>query len=230
MLLALALVAAAPTAAPAPPVEAVAPAAPAILAVAGEVRASQIARVPATADRVVARLPEGTAAAQWSEAERLALVRNRYPGRPYPLLQTGTVRLVRAPGPAPAATPASGDALPCFASTTPIAAGTYLAPDMLTPAACDGAAQGGWLAYDAAAGAFRARRAIPAGTCLGRFAEPTVPGATEGARLVYRTGEGPVTVEREVVALQSARVGRAVFVRAEDGTVLAAPLAVEARP
>ena len=52
-----------------------------------------------------------------------------------------------------------------------------------------------------------------------------VPAAREGAEVLYRTSEGPVTVEREVVALQSGRAGQRVFVRTEEGKVLTATVA-----
>jgi flagella basal body P-ring formation protein FlgA len=56
------------------------------------------------------------------------------------------------------------------------------------------------------------------------------PSATEGTALVYRTREGPVMVEREVVALQSGRAGRPVFVRTKEGKVLSATLAGTEEP
>lgn len=44
-----------------------------------------------------------------------------------------------------------------------------------------------------------------------------------GQRLYVTARSGPVAVERQVRALQSARPGQSVFVQAEDGTVFAVP-------
>jgi flagella basal body P-ring formation protein FlgA len=194
-----------------------APAAVPITAADGQLRASQIAHVPPLRDTVIATLPEGAGKVTMSEAARLGLIRNRFPGARYRLRQLGEVLVVRD-------TVAVDADAACAVSRTPIAAGAYLASDDLGRVACRAEATGGWLGYDAGARSFFARREIPAETYLGRASAGAVPAAREGAELVYRTSEGPVTVEREVVALQSGRVGQPVFVRTEEGKVLSATL------
>ena len=195
---------------------------PLIAAADGGIRASQIAFVPAERDRVVAKLPEGTGQVELTEAERAALLRSRYPGERYRLRHLGSLRVVRA-GPKPAADAGVG----CVATRVSVRAGAYLDQPDVEPASCQPGASSGWLGYDPQAKSFFARRDIPAGTGLGRIASLTPPATVAGSRAVYRTTDGPVTVEREVVALQSARDGARVFVRTESGEVLAASLMEE---
>lgn len=91
------------------------------------------------------------------------------------------------------------------------------------------------------------RRAVPGGRldasrvpAIVRFersapavAHPTgaltaAPAVKPGEKLHVATRVGPVSIEREVLALQQGRPGRRMFVRAVDGTVFAA--ALEAQP
>jgi hypothetical protein len=58
-------------------------------------------------------------------------------------------------------------------------------------------------------------------------AAPAAPAVQAGDRLTVRVDVGPVTVEREVRALQPARAGGEVFVRTPEGVVLRARLAGE---
>ena len=60
----------------------------------GQLRASQIAAVPAPRDAVIATLPEGADEVAMDEATRLGLIRNRYPGAHYRLRHDGEVRIV----------------------------------------------------------------------------------------------------------------------------------------
>lgn len=184
----------------------------------GQVLASQIAEVPAGRDAVIATLPDGAGEVAWSEVARTDLIRNRYPGARYRLRHDGPVRILRE-----AAVEADPEAA-CTGATASIPAGAYLTTGDVGPAHCQREAAGGWLGYDVAARSYFARRPIPAGTYLGRLSVSPFRSVAEGSRLVYRTTEGPVAVEREVVALQSGIDGRAVFVRTEEGKVLAAPL------
>jgi hypothetical protein len=189
-----------------------------ISAAGGQLRASQIAVVPTDHDAVIATMPEGAAEVAMSEATRLGLIRNRFPGARYRLRHDGPVRIVREV----AAADATAE---CAAARASVAVGAYLAAEDLRSVPCQREATGGWLGYDVAARSYFARRPIPVGTYLGRIAAGASPSAAAGAGLVYRTSEGPVTVEREVVAVQSARAGRPVFVRTEEGKVLSATLA-----
>jgi hypothetical protein len=56
-------------------------------------------------------------------------------------------------------------------------------------------------------------------------AAPAAPAVQAGDRLTVRVNVGPVTVEREVRALQPAAAGAEVFVRTPEGAVLRARLA-----
>lgn len=56
-------------------------------------------------------------------------------------------------------------------------------------------------------------------------APPAAPAIRAGDPLTVRIDIGPVTVEREVHAIQPARAGHAVFVRTPEGAVLRAHLA-----
>lgn len=197
-----------------------APVAMSITAADGQLHASQIAVVPPQRDTVIASLPEGAGEVTMSEATRLGLVRNRFPGAGYRLRHEGDVRVIRE-----AAAAAVDTEAVCVVSRTAIAAGAYLASGDLGSVRCRNDATGGWLEYDAGARSYFARREIPEGTYLGRASANAVPAARKGAEVLYRTGEGPVTVEREVVALQSGRAGQPVFVRTEEGKVLTATVA-----
>lgn len=196
-----------------------------IAAADGQVRASQIAAVPARRDTVIATLPEGAGEVAMSEATRLELIRNRYPGTRYRLRHGGPVRIVRE-----AASVVADAGAGCAAARTSVEAGAYFAAGDLAAVPCQRETAGGWLGYDVAARSFFARRPIPAGAYLGRVSASPLPTATEGTALLYRTGEGPVAVEREVIALQSGRAGRPVFVRTQDGKVLSATLAGAEEP
>ena len=185
----------------------------------GVVRAHDLASASPNGDAIVMTLPERAASAEVSEAKRRELLRAAFPGGRFALRQNGPVRVVRKSGPRTAR--AGG---PCYASGAAIAQDDAISQGDLLSVACRGGPSGRYLRYDAAAGAFFARRAIAAGAYLGPVKLATGAGAKKGAELVYRTAEGPVVVERKVVALQPARPGRRVFVRTDDGRVLVSTL------
>jgi flagella basal body P-ring formation protein FlgA len=186
--------------------------------------ASQIAAVPASRDIVIATLPQGAAEVTINEGTRLELIHNRYPGAPYQLRHDGSVRFVRE------AAASVAERADCAAARRPLAPGDYLAPGDLARVRCQQQVGSGWLRYDAGARSYFARQAIPAGSYLGRVSTNQAIVTSEGATLFYRTSEGPVVIEREVVALQPGHAGNAVFVRTEEGKVLSAPLAGEEVP
>jgi hypothetical protein len=212
--LALLALAAAATAAPPPPL-------PAITVADGRVLARDIARVSPDGTAVVATLPTGSAQTELSEEQREALLRNRFPGGRFALRHSGTLRVVRAPAPR-AAEPGT-----CYAARADIPASTAIERALLAEVACTREAADGWLVHDAATRTLFARDDIPAGTYLGHVRPGSVGTVAAGAKLVFRTREGPVTIEREVVALQPARGGRPVFARTRDGEVLHSALAEE---
>jgi flagella basal body P-ring formation protein FlgA len=91
---------------------------------------------------------------------------------------------------------------------------------------CDAEASAAALSFDAKASALRASGNIEAGAYLGRIAVPRAADVQAGQKLILRSTEGPVTVQRSVVALQPGRSGGRVFVRDADGEVSSAKLAL----
>lgn len=69
------------------------------------------------------------------------------------------------------------------------------------------------------------RLEAPAPSAVSEALPPVAPAVRAGDPLTVRVAIGPVTVEREVHALQSGRAGQAVFVRTPEGVVLRAQLA-----
>lgn len=195
---------------------------PSVAVVDGYVLARDIARASPDGAAVVATLPAGARQIELTEDKREALLRNRFPGGGFVLRHSGTLRVVRAPG-----IEREANLGTCYAAGSDIPAGIALERAMLAEVACTRETAGRWLAHDAASRTLFARNDIPAGTYLGhvRLAAPGT--VAPGSRLVFRTGEGPVTVEREVTALQPGRPGRHLFARTQDGEVVRSKLAEE---
>lgn len=216
MFAALALAAAIGAAPPPSPAEA------AITVVEGRILARDIARESPDGSAVVASLPRGMHRIELTEERRRALLRNRFPGGRYALLHRGTLAIEREAGTDQAAAPGT-----CFAARADIAAGSAIVRNALEQVSCSRDAAGAWLTHDARSRTLFARADIPAGTYLGRIRPGAAAGVAAGARLVFRSSEGPVTIEREATALQPARAGRPLFARTEDGEVLRSKLAEE---
>ncbi len=113
----------------------------------------------------------------------------------------------------------------CRETIDPIAAGVSLTTANTRIADCGKDVAAGPLIFDAASEEITARADLAPGTALGRVAVSDPPYAKAGDRLVASARIGPVTVSRPVTALQPARRGSDVFVRSEDGTVFAMPVA-----
>lgn len=64
-------------------------------------------------------------------------------------------------------------------------------------------------------------RALVAGEVVRSFAGAEEVGITSGDQVMLRAGAGPIVVERQVEALQSARPGERLFVRTAEGAVFA---------
>lgn len=154
-----------------------------------------------------------------SAAQQRQAVRNRLPGARFSLRQRQAIRF------AIAIAPPHPQAEGCSAAATLISAGRVVSAADLAPHPCAGAKKGNWLR--SIPGGYQARVDIPAGTPLGR---PTVrPNAAIAVAtpVVLRTIVGPVIIERQAETLQPTRVGRPVFARTTDGTVVVAPTAIE---
>jgi flagella basal body P-ring formation protein FlgA len=111
---------------------------------------------------------------------------------------------------------------PCYAAARSLAPGEALRPSDVVASGCPGERTPS-LRYDERAGLVRAARAIEAGEQLGGVGLPPTEFVERGDALTLVFRAGPVVVEREVRAAQSARAGEAVFVRDGDGRIFAAP-------
>lgn len=118
----------------------------------------------------------------------------------------------------------------CFATSRDVPAGASLSARDVTAAPCRTDAARARLRYDRDGGVVVAAAALPAGTYLGRLAPLMEAFVAKGAVLTLRSSAGPVTVERQVTAMQAGRAGGRVFVRDSSGKVFAAPLLVEMAP
>lgn len=185
------------------------------------IRVGDLAHASVYRDLVVARLPRGVSHMALTEAQRRALLRNRVPGVSLALRHRGVLRVNGGA----ATRPARATRGTCFALRADVADGAYLSREDVEQADCRAAAGDARVRYDAGAAAPVARYALPAGTYLGRVRVPEQRPLAAGVPLLLRTVVGPVIVEREVTSLQPGRAGRRLFVRTEDGKMLASQIA-----
>jgi hypothetical protein len=120
---------------------------------------------------------------------------------------------------APTAAP---QAASCLELLHPLAFGAVAAQSDFQPAPCVQLSDGAPLRYDRATRVMRATRDLGKGE---RLAAPrgALAEVRPGQKLIVTARVGPVTVERDVVAVQPARSGDAVFVKANDGEIFSAP-------
>lgn len=109
-----------------------------------------------------------------------------------------------------------GAASACVAARHAVAAGAVAQDGDFAVAPCSADREHAFR-YDASAGASRTRRAIAAGEVLAAFPEFGVDRVLPGDRLTLVVAAGPVTVSREVEAVQAARGGQRLFVRTAEG-------------
>lgn len=190
----------------------------------GIVRVADIAIGGIHGNLVVARLPKGRNAVQFDEETRRSLLRSRLPGSALALRHDGPLQVRKLmPKDKPPARKT------CFFTNAEIPAGMFLSTADVEQAPCEGSLAGRWVAYErlgpAAHAAPYSRIEIPAGSNLGSIRLPKVAPVAAGHRAVFRTSEGPVLVEREVITLQSARPGHSLFASTEDGEVIVSQLA-----
>ncbi|MBO9714791.1 flagella basal body P-ring formation protein FlgA [Sphingomonas sp.] len=117
----------------------------------------------------------------------------------------------------------------CFIAAHDVAEGETLSGEALVPAACRKAEGRAPVRYDRGSAAAVATRALRQGDYLGRVALPVEGGVRKGEALTLRSSAGPVTIERQVVALQAGRPGGRLFVRDGSGQVFAVRYVVEGR-
>ena len=177
--------------------------------------------MPASADRVgdipVAKFPAQKREMSLSRRDVESLVRRRIPALGNRLATTGegTVRVkYRANDTGSGKTEAG-----CFELRVPVETGDAIEIADVQPAACLTSRQAAPIDFDHVAGILRAGDNLKPGDYLGRVQFPDEPVALAGQQVLLCSSAGPVTIEREVEALQPVVAGGAAFVRGNDGRV-----------
>lgn len=190
-----------------------------------ELRAGDFATgVPS--DIVIARVPHGIRMLHLGEDARRRLISSRFPGVPFQLRARGPL-VLRLSG------QTGGKKARCLRAVRAIAPGEAIVAADAEKVDCPADGSRASLRIDRTTGSVLASAPIMAGEHLGPIRLPGQAQVSAGAQMRFRTVSGPVSIEREVVTLQTGRVGRPVFVRTADGQVIAAPLlgvAIRERP
>ncbi|OCC22943.1 hypothetical protein MB02_14350 [Croceicoccus estronivorus] len=172
---------------------------------------------------VAMRIPKGQTTIELSAGQRAVLLRRRVPGRDLRLLLGGSRRFAVRTAQIEGEDRRAGHE--CFVLRQNLDAGAYITQEVVAPATCGhGGSPRLPLRYDNAASAAMLTRPLPAGTNLGSLSVSPRSVVESGQLLTLTVTQGPVTIERQVHAMQPSREGRAVFVRTVDGKILAAPL------
>lgn len=170
---------------------------------------------------VIARIPQGRAAFLLSRQELASLVRRRVPGIQIGEISLGSILLVAPVKEVPAERR-------CLQLVIAKSAGEELLADDVTPASCPEPMPARALRFDAASGANIATRTLEAGSIIARAKLAEAPALRRGDKLRLASKVGPVTIERPVTLAQGARPnGRKVFVRTNDGEIIAAKIEAE---
>lgn len=112
----------------------------------------------------------------------------------------------------------------CLRTVRAIAPGDAMTRADTEDMPCDRSPGGSGLRFDAHRGTVVAAAPIAAGHYLGAIRLPSAAQVPAGTPMHFRTSEGPVSIEREVVTLQPGRRGGRVFARTGDDQVMAARL------
>jgi hypothetical protein len=112
----------------------------------------------------------------------------------------------------------------CMVAKTSLAVGDIATRSNFTAAACppEGPSARAFR-YSAATGSAYAVRSITAGEQVLSVPSGDLAAVRPGQSLFITARAGPVRVQREVVAVQPAAMGRALFVKAADGKVFSVP-------
>lgn len=110
----------------------------------------------------------------------------------------------------------------CFALARPIPRGVALAAGDVAPTACRSGDRAARVRLDRAGGTVRAAEDLAEGAYLGPLTLPRPPAVRPGETVTLSSIAGPVRIDRSATALQPGRAGGRIFVRTEDGAVLAA--------
>ena len=179
---------------------------------------------PALASRIIASVPRGRKGLSITREALAGLVRRSVPGLGSRLRPGAGSVTFRAPAAPHQAKVASGA---CAATAQPVAQGAALQTADVVTVPCEATEVGAPVRFDRRASALRTSAPLPAGTRLGRLTLPAAPDVDKGDELTLLSTVGPVSVERQVVALQAGRSGGRVFVRDAEGQVVSAPLSVQ---
>jgi hypothetical protein len=116
----------------------------------------------------------------------------------------------------------------CMKLVSPVEAGAYPTRADLAPADCAQPAAAAFV-HDRTAGSVRALRDLAAGEIVASVPLSSVAGIRPGQPLVIEAHVGPVVVRRQVEALQAARPGEKLFVKAAEGAPFAIPYPEDAQ-
>lgn len=114
------------------------------------------------------------------------------------------------------------DGMRCLKALTVIAAGTVPEDESFAVAACPSRTPAPAFRHDEVARFSRLARDVAAGEIVRRYPEFGSDVVRPGQRLTLVIKAGAISLERQVEALQPARQGQRLFVRASDGQVLSA--------
>lgn len=189
-----------------------------------EIRAGDLSAAAPNRNEILLRFAANGDAVELTADDRRRLLRNRYPGLALPLLDDGAIRFVA--GKSVASERATGI---CYATRRDIGAGEYILQQDLGEVDCEAKAPHAPLGYDRSAGAIYAAGSLPAFTYVGAIKASAAKPLRAGSKLTLRTVSGPVTVERDVWAMQAGRPGDRLFVKTSDGEILASRLSAQAQ-
>jgi hypothetical protein len=189
------------------------------------IRVSDIARLSgadpaartAIGRHIVAALPAGRNAMSLTRAQLASLLRRSVPSL---IVKDGSNEIVSLRF--AAAAPAAGR---CLELSQSVVRGAALTLEDVASSPCDPHRDAAAIRFDRGSAAVRAGGDLAEGSYLGRVELPAERGVEAGDRLTLTSVVGPVRIDRDVVALQSGRRGRGLFVRDSDGQAIAAPLA-----
>lgn len=189
-----------------------------------------VARLPATLRATAARLPiarfPATGRLVMTERQAIERARAQMPALAPFFGDAGDRRVVVRP----AARAAPREAPPaCLRLLRPVAGGMTPTRGDVAPVACPDDPPAGAFRYDVARRTVRALRDLVEGEVVTALPAFAIAAVRPGQALYLEARIGPVTVEREVRALQATRPGGRLFVRSAEGDVFPVQLG-EATP
>ena len=182
------------------------------------IHAGDLAQIPGYSDIELGKVPAGLKTAVIDIATAKRLIENRLPGIPFQLRFEGEITLS-------VPIPKSHGGTACYRARHDLAPGDILSGDAVVRTECGPEKITRALGYDRERRVPFAHDTIATGEFLGAVRPAMTDVLAHGQRLTFVTGEGEVVVQRQVEALQAGRPGRRLFVRTEDGEVIAARLA-----